>query len=428
MAVAKGPARLPVEIGARARAVRRRRGMSLATVAGLAGISKSYLSMLESGDRRFERLGLIERLAEALGCSVLDLTGQVYGPPDRTGAETLAAMPTIARALYDCTLDDPPDMLTRPLGELAELVRAANAAHDLARYDAAGRGMGQLLTELQVVAATSRSEPARQDALALLVEACLVTHSVAASVGRTILAAEAAGRGYESAQRLDNAALVGFAAWGLALALRHIGAHRRTCSILVKAIEDLEPVADPGATDTACAEAYGMLHLVSAVEAATFGKPDDARDHLDEAARIAERTGERNTLLVHFGPANVGACRITVGAELGEGAANYERMSNAKVALERLGSATLLWRMHLDLARLLAREGGPRDWDAVRHLDQAERIAPSRVRNDPVARELLRGLECRVRWWSWELSSLRHRFGLDGARFTVSEPVELRSS
>jgi len=35
-------------IGARARLIRRRRGLGLATAAGLAGISKGYLSMLES--------------------------------------------------------------------------------------------------------------------------------------------------------------------------------------------------------------------------------------------------------------------------------------------------------------------------------------------------------------------------------------------
>ena len=55
-------------IGARARMIRRRRGLSLEVVAGLAGITASYLSMLERGQRGFNRRGLIEDLAEALGC------------------------------------------------------------------------------------------------------------------------------------------------------------------------------------------------------------------------------------------------------------------------------------------------------------------------------------------------------------------------
>lgn len=37
--------------GARARMIRRRRGLSLDVVAGLAGISKPYLSQLEQGQR-----------------------------------------------------------------------------------------------------------------------------------------------------------------------------------------------------------------------------------------------------------------------------------------------------------------------------------------------------------------------------------------
>ena len=65
-------------IGARARTIRRRRGLSLDVVAGLAGISKPYLSVLERGQRGFNRRGLLEDLAAALGCSVVDLTGQPY--------------------------------------------------------------------------------------------------------------------------------------------------------------------------------------------------------------------------------------------------------------------------------------------------------------------------------------------------------------
>jgi hypothetical protein len=66
-------------IGSRARVIRRRSGMSLRVVAELAGITKGYLSMLELGQRGFNRRGLIDDLATALGCSVADLTGQPYG-------------------------------------------------------------------------------------------------------------------------------------------------------------------------------------------------------------------------------------------------------------------------------------------------------------------------------------------------------------
>ncbi|HEV7450473.1 MAG TPA: helix-turn-helix transcriptional regulator [Pseudonocardiaceae bacterium] len=69
-----------LSIGARVRMIRRRRGLSLDVVAGLAGITKPYLSMLERGQRGFNRRGLVENLAAALGCSV--------GRPDRATLPT----------------------------------------------------------------------------------------------------------------------------------------------------------------------------------------------------------------------------------------------------------------------------------------------------------------------------------------------------
>ncbi len=66
------------------------------------GFTKSYLSMLERGQRGFNRRGLIEDLAGALGCSVTDLTGQPYLPVDRDTADSLTAVPGIQVALHNC--------------------------------------------------------------------------------------------------------------------------------------------------------------------------------------------------------------------------------------------------------------------------------------------------------------------------------------
>jgi hypothetical protein len=45
-------------------------------VAGLAGIGKQYLLMLALGQRGFNRRGLLEDLAAALGCSVAHRNGE----------------------------------------------------------------------------------------------------------------------------------------------------------------------------------------------------------------------------------------------------------------------------------------------------------------------------------------------------------------
>jgi transcriptional regulator with XRE-family HTH domain len=98
--------------------IRRRRGLSLEVVAGLTGIGKQYLSMLELGQRGFNRRGLLEDLANALGCSVADLTGQPYLPPDRESARAKVVIAQIERGLNEATLDDVPDLRPRLLDVL----------------------------------------------------------------------------------------------------------------------------------------------------------------------------------------------------------------------------------------------------------------------------------------------------------------------
>lgn len=121
-------------IGERARKIRHRRGLSLDVAAGLAGITKSYLGMLEHGQRGFNRRGLIEDLANALGCSVADLTGQPYLPTDRNTADALAALPSIRLALNEFGPMDVPDVTPRPLELLADVADKANEHCGQANY------------------------------------------------------------------------------------------------------------------------------------------------------------------------------------------------------------------------------------------------------------------------------------------------------
>ncbi len=385
--------------------------MNLDTAAGLAGISKSYLSKIENGQRAVDRRGLLDDIADAIGCSVVDLTGEPYPPSDGPSAAAIGTIPPIELALFDCDLVDVPDQPARPVDELARQVRAANLHRDRTRYEIAGRELGALLTELQVTVATG-DEGTQRQALAVLVEACLVAYEITKNLGHPQLAVEAARRGLDAARRLDDPRLLGFARWYHALSLMRMGARRRASATLTTATEELAGAADPGADDTLGAEMYGLLHLTSALESARSNRPDAAEDHLREARAIATRIGEQNGLLQHFGPSNVSAWTVSIGVELGQGAAAYERAQREPANLDVLDSPNRRAAWHYDLARALAQEDGARDWDAVRHLDAAERIAPQRVHHDPIARELLFALDGRARTKVWELSSLKNRFGV----------------
>ncbi|MGH3717660.1 MAG: hypothetical protein ACRDRI_02265 [Pseudonocardiaceae bacterium] len=161
------------------------------------------------------------------------------------------------------------------------------------------------------------------------------------------------------------------------------------------------------------AEVLGMLHMRHAWIAARRRAGDEATAHLDEAGTIAARIGECNGMRRHFGPTNVRLNRLGIGVELGEGGRAYAEITRTLRDVDALGS-TSSSEAHRDLARALVQDGPDRDAEAIRHLDTADRLAPQRIRLDPIARELVTDLSQRTRRRVWELDSLCNRFGLGG--------------
>jgi hypothetical protein len=137
--------------------------------------------------------------------------------------------------------------------------------------------------------------------------------------------------------------------------------------------------------------------------------------HLAEADRIAKQIGECNSMRMHFGPTNAILWRLAVGIELDEGGRAYEEVTRASPDIAVLQSKDRAAALHFDLARALVQDGVQRDAEAIRHLDTADGLAPTRIRNDPIARELVRVLDRRARRQVWELESLGNRFGIRGA-------------
>ncbi|HEY6421666.1 MAG TPA: helix-turn-helix transcriptional regulator [Pseudonocardiaceae bacterium] len=399
-------------IGARARMIRRRRGLSLDVVAGLAGITAGYLSMLERGLRGFNRRGLVEDLAEALGCSVADLTGQPYA---QSTADVVASLDDIRLALNDYRLDERPIASPRPLEVLVNKTDDASAHRDQAHYNRASRNLSAVLLELQSHIQDRRSTD-RQTALMALVDAWMIAAAVAKNFGYIDLSLAATQRGYDYAELHGGPDVLSFARWYLALGRMRVGARNRATAMLTQAIDDFSPSVQLATSDTTVAEMVGLMHLTFAQTAARSKLSDDAHAHLDEAERIAQQVGERNALRRHFGPTNVAAWRVAVGVELNEGARAYADATSLPINVQALGSSERISALHLDFSRALAQEGGQRDWDALRHLDAADRIAPQLIRSDPMARDHFTTLDRRAPRRVWELDSLRNRFGLDHSR------------
>ncbi|MGH3875311.1 MAG: helix-turn-helix domain-containing protein [Pseudonocardiaceae bacterium] len=402
-------------IGARARFIRRRRGLSQDVVAGLAGITAQYLSMLERGLRGFNRRGLIEDLADALSCSVADLTGQPYLPPDRQSAEVSAALADLSSTLHDATLHDVPDVPAQPLPALIAAAGQAHAHVDGARYGAASRGLAAVLTGLHVHAVTGSPED-RQAALVGLVEMCQVAYALAKRSGHAELAVVAAQRGCDAALLAERPDLLGMMTTSRSVGLMRLGARRRAVSVSGETLTELSALPGPTPGAATVAQARGMLHLVSALGAARDNRPGDVATHLAEAGSLATHTGERNHFRYHFGPSNVAAWELSIAVESGTGAEAAERFTAAPVDLSVFGSKARESFVLFDLARGWAQAEGARDTEAIRHLDTADRLAPLQVRNDPIALDLARTLDRRAPRRTWELDSLLNRFGIKSAR------------
>jgi transcriptional regulator with XRE-family HTH domain len=398
-------------IGARARMIRRRRGLSLEVTGGLAGITAQYLSMLERGLRGFNRRGLIEDLANALGCSVVDLTGQPYAQSDRRMADAVMSLDDIRLALNDYGLDERPVASPRPLEALVSETDDASAHRDQARYNSAGQNLSTVLLELQSHV-HARKLTDRQTALAALVDAWMIAAAVAKNFGYIDLSLAATQRGYDYAELHGGPGVLSYAHWYLALGRMRLSARNRAVAMLTQAIGDFSPYVQLTTSDTTVAQMVGLMHLTFAQTAARSGSSDDAHGHLDEAARIAQRVGERNALRRHFGPTNIACWRLAVGIELSEGARAYADATSLPINVQALGSSERTSALHLDFSRALAQEGGQRDWNAIQHLDAADRIAPQLIRPDPIARDLLTTLDRRAPRRVWELDSLRNRFGI----------------
>ena len=212
-------------IGQRTRRIRKRRGLSLDVAAGLAGISRPYLSQLETGKKGFTRRGLIEDLAEALGCSVADLTGEPYPASDPRTAEALAVLPAMAVALYETPEHGASGRVAPPLERLLSSVAQANALCEDCRYAAAGRDLPAMLGGLHTQAGMGSAEQ-RRGALRGLVEGYVVAFGVTRHLGRPELAMHAATRAQEAAAQLDDPALAGFATLMTASGFSRLGARR----------------------------------------------------------------------------------------------------------------------------------------------------------------------------------------------------------
>ena len=400
-----------VTIGARLRTLRRWRGKSQVELAGLAGLSPSFVSMVETGHRPLDRRSHIAALASALKVSETDLVGGPHLTPDPVQSDPHMGIPALRVALQTNTLTAPAVDRARPLGDLARAVTTELEPFRLVGdYVQIGQVLPDLLDELHFYAADPVDEAERRLALGTLIEACVCASTMAKNLGYSDLAGLAAMRAQEAATLIDDPVGKGKASFAWLLTLPRAGSWDRTLAAGERVADELEPqLRDPLGL-----QVLGMLTLTTSLAAASLQRSDRASHWLTEAARIATRVPDNPTRnWQSFSATNVNIWQITVGVERGESGSGILELAR-NVTLDRLDpKATRRASFMADVGRGLSRDQKTQV-EAVHWLRQAEEAAPQRIRNSAPVRETVAYLLNRARAAAGgrELRGMAARMGL----------------
>lgn len=388
-------------IGQRLRLIRHVKDMSVAAVAGSAGISVSQLRRLESGQRAADRLSLIIALAHALGIAPSDLT--VLPVPAPGDGAVDAAVAALQRALLAIGHDRPGGQVL-PVTALRDRTQRLRQARHRSEFAEVGAALPSLIRDLHTSLGAGRDGDAL---LPLAVTAHVqLTQKWLRDAGAPIdLRLQAATLTRITAHEHGDATTLGVATFGTANTLLAAG-------MLDLARAELDGTV-AAATTPETVGLVGMLTMTSALLAATDNRPADAAAPMAAATELAERGGEDDPLGFGFGPTTVELWRMALALEAGEPgrAARIAR----DVDPQRHPFATRQATYWVDYGRALARLRGRRN-DAVRALRTAEGIFPARVHRDPFARDVLGELLMRARQDAVgrDLRGMAHRAGLPG--------------
>lgn len=369
------------EVGHRLRQIRHARGKSLAAVAGLAGISPSYLSRLENGQRALDRRSLIVALARALAVAPADLAGEVITPHTPVEEPRLGA---VRHALLAAQLGSPQGP-ARPVQELADRIGGLLESQQQCRHDAVGAVLPELIHAAHATERAGRDTRRVRHLITLLhvqgTQAWLRDVGAPLDVGW-----QAASLAARAAEAVDDPMTQGVAAFGTAHALLAAGAFDLAGGVLARVRRDTSTFAGKQIT--------GMLCFTDSLLAVAEGRRGDSRAALDQAADLAERVGEGNALWFGFGMSNVATWRMAVALEAGEHAEAVRIAESANpAAIPSPQRQAAYWA---DYGRALSRVRGRRA-DAVAALRRAERISPNRVRRHPFTWTTLAELLARSR-------------------------------
>jgi transcriptional regulator with XRE-family HTH domain len=387
---------------------RRRRGLSQPELARMIDRSVAWVSQVERGVRKVDRMSVLETLATALDVPLAELAAEApvvaavtEEPPGASGLRLVLSGAYALRAMLGGRRPPALSTLRTKTRKVWDLTHAGRYA-DLTEL------LRGLVPDLETAARTV-PDAERAEVFELMAAAYQACSAALAKLGEPETAWTAADRAMAAAERAGNPMLVAAGAFRLVLvflAARHYDQAEETART---AADALQPRADQG--DPQAMSLWGALTLQRAIIASRRNNPDTAYDELERARQVADRLGEgRNDYNTEFGPATVALHEIAVAVELGDAG----RALRVAAAVGTSGlSPERQARMLIDVARAHAQRRQVAE--AVAALRQAERITPEQVREHDLARQLVTDLLTMQDSPTSELHDLAGRLGLTKA-------------
>ncbi|MEV8526959.1 helix-turn-helix domain-containing protein [Streptomyces sp. NPDC052000] len=377
----------PVAFGQRVQILRDRRGMSRPVLAGLLGMSPSWLKQVESGQIQVPKLPMVLRIAEALRVRDLaDLTGDQSMAVDLFTGPGHAKLPAVRDAInaFPLSADRPPPT---PLHLRHRLAKAWSARHTAPNHRAVlGDLLPDLVVDAQLAVRAAESAAERRATQACLSEVYSLSQFFVAYQPDAALLWRVAERGMVAAQESEDPHAIGVAAWLTAQAHRDSGPGHFDAAdaVTTKALRYLEPFL-PDAPDKVLAIA-GALQFEAGYTAARRAESGTAWGWWDEADKTSKKLpAAYYHPITSFSRAIMGAHAVTVAVELRAGGESVRQ----SVQADRM---TIPSRPRLARHRIEEARGYQLDNQvevALATLERAHEAAPETIRYNGYARRII---------------------------------------
>jgi len=392
-----------VALGRKIAEARHRRGLSQPELARMIDRSVAWVSQVERGARKVDRMSVLEMLADSLEMPLSQLAAEApvvaavnEEPPGVASLRLVLSGAWTLRAMLNSHDDAPVIVQTRQRVE-----QAWSLSHQ-SRYSELADVLRDLVPDLES-GVRAVPEDQRTEMFELLAAAYQACAAALAKLGEPDAAWIAADRSMAAAERAGHPLLVAAGAFRLSIVFLEAKYYAQAAEVASTAADSLWLIAENGTPQAM--SMWGALTLQRAMTAAHLGDAAAAYAHLDRARVIAERVGPgRDDFNTEFGPANAALYELAVAIELGDAG----RALRVASAIDTSGlSPERQTRMLLDVARAHAQRRHVTD--ALAALTEAERLTPEAVQNISLVRQLATDLLAMQKPPSAELTAFAAR-------------------